>query len=131
MNSPVSKSSPIAGEQLQAVSLTPAAIKQVSRKIKQRGQGVGVRLSIKQAGCSGYKYVLDYVDEVNADDYVFVQDDKVTLYVDKKSYAFIKGTVIDYVKEQLGSVFKYNNPNEAASCGCGESFAVTEDSMLT
>lgn len=106
-----------------AVTLTAAAAQHVSRSIAQRGKGVGVRLGVRNSGCSGLAYQLDYVDEAAPEDVVF-ETHGVKLMVDAKSLAFIDGTELDYVRDGLNEGFKFNNPQERDRCGCGESFRV-------
>lgn len=106
-----------------AISITPAAAARVSQFMHQRGKGLGLRLGIKTTGCSGMAYVLEYVDEINADDAVF-DELGVRIIVDAKSLAYIDGTELDFVREGLNEGFKFNNPNVKGECGCGESFTV-------
>ena len=84
----------------------------------------GIRLSVKKTGCSGLSYVVDYVDESQRDDLVFSLDENYLVYIDKKSYPYLKGVSIDYVKNGLNSKFIFNNPNQTGQCGCGESFTL-------
>jgi iron-sulfur cluster assembly protein len=106
-----------------AVTLTPSAANHVTRYLKKRGKGVGVRLGVKTTGCSGLAYQLEYVDELTPDDVVF-EELGVKVLVDPKSLAYIDGTQLDFVKEGLNEGFRFNNPNERDRCGCGESFRV-------
>ena len=110
-----------------AITLTPAAISHVRSAIAKRGKGKGMRLAVKTSGCSGLAYVENFVegdeDEL-AQDHTFAIDANLQLYVSTKHFPFLKGTQIDYVKQGLKAGFKYNNPNVAGSCGCGESFSV-------
>ncbi len=108
--------------QLQPITLSVTALEQVKKEIKKRGSGIGIRLHLQTAGCSGYMYKLNIIDEVIEDDYCFGDD--VKIYVEKKSYSLLKGTEIDFVREGLNQIFKYKNPNETGACGCGESFTV-------
>lgn len=110
--------------QLQPITLSEAALAQVKKEIKKRGSGIGIRLHLQTAGCSGYMYKLNIIDEVIADDYCF--DNGVKIYIEAKSYPLLKGTEIDFVREGLNQIFKYKNPNETGACGCGESFTVDE-----
>jgi iron-sulfur cluster assembly protein len=105
------------------ITLTQQAADHISRYIEKRGKGVGLRLGVKTTGCSGLAYKLDYVDEANADDQVFEQLG-VKVFVDPRSLPFLEGTQLDYSREGLNEGFKFSNPNEKASCGCGESFTV-------
>jgi len=106
-----------------AITLTRQAADHITRHISKRGAGVGLRLGVKVSGCSGLAYKLDYVDAPNAEDRVFEQFG-VKVFVDPKSLPFLEGTCVDYSREGLNEGFKFSNPNEKASCGCGESFTV-------
>ena len=106
-----------------AISISDAAARHVTRYIAKRGKGVGVRLGVKTTGCSGLAYKLDFVDEPVEGDQLF-EEHGVKLFVDPKSLPFIDGTRLDYGRDGLNEGFKFINPNEKASCGCGESFTV-------
>ncbi|MCX4025565.1 iron-sulfur cluster assembly protein IscA [Endozoicomonas sp. SM1973] len=106
-----------------AITLTESAAKHVTRYLSNREKGVGVRVGVKTTGCSGLAYVLEFVDELAAEDQVF-ESRGVKVVVDPKSLLYIDGTELDFVKEGLNEGFKFNNPNVASECGCGESFNV-------
>ncbi|MBL8330762.1 MAG: iron-sulfur cluster assembly accessory protein [Rubrivivax sp.] len=106
-----------------ALSVTPKAARQIQKALVQRGSGIGLRLAIKTSGCSGYAYALEFADEPAADDLSF-DSEGVKLLVSATSLPLIDGTQLDWVREGLNEGFKFNNPNAAATCGCGESFAV-------
>lgn len=106
-----------------AITLTPNAADRVRSYLQKRGGGIGLRLGIKQTGCSGFAYVIDYADEVATDDVVF-ESDGVAVIVDKPSLEYIDGTRVDFVKQGLNEAFKFDNPKAAGECGCGESFNV-------
>lgn len=106
-----------------AVSLTPSAAERVRSFLASRGHGVGLRLGVKQTGCSGYAYLVNYADEVGATDVVF-DCDGVKVIVDRESLRFVDGTEIDFVRQGLNEAFKFHNPNVQGECGCGESFNV-------
>ena len=106
-----------------AISLTDSAASRVRGYLDSRGQGVGLRLGISVAGCSGYTYVVDFADELKASDIVF-EDKGVKVIVDEESLALVDGTEVDFVKDGLNEVFRFRNPNVAGECGCGESFTV-------
>ena len=108
------------------VMMTENAARQVQTKSGAAG-GVGLRLGIKQAGCTGLAYVFDIAREVGEEDSVF-ESFGAKLVIDQTSLAYLKGSQLDYVREGLSQVFKVNNPNIKASCGCGESFSVEEKS---
>lgn len=104
--------------------LTDAANKQALREIA-RANAAGIRLDLDESGCSGFMYVLEFVEEAKDGDQLFVIDD-VNLYVPEKWLPMLNGLVIDYVTEGVNSLFKFRNPNATGECGCGESFTVDE-----
>ena len=106
-----------------AVTITERAAKHVAGFLARRGKGIGLRLGVKTTGCSGLAYVLEFVDELAAEDQVFEQKG-VKIIVDAKSLAYLDGTELDFVKEGLNEGFQFNNPNAKGECGCGESFSV-------
>ena len=93
-----------------AISLTPAAADRVRHFLAERGHGVGLRLAVRKTGCSGFAYVVNYADEIAADDVVFEQNG-VNVIVDRESLALIDGTEIDYAKQGFGAQFVFRNPN--------------------
>lgn len=84
---------------------------------------MGLRLAVKKTGCSGFAYVVNYADDIHADDVVF-EDRGVKVIVDKQSLGYIDGTEVDFVKQGLNEAFRFRNPNVKGECGCGESFTV-------
>jgi iron-sulfur cluster assembly protein len=106
-----------------AVLMTEAAKQHITKQLQARGKGVGIRVGIKTAGCSGLSYVLEFVDDLGAGDEVFDQG-PFSLIVDPKSFLYLDGTELDFVKEGLNEGFQFNNPNVKSECGCGESFHV-------
>jgi len=106
-----------------SVSLTPSAAERVRNFLAKRGSGVGLRLGVKQTGCSGFAYVVNYADEVAANDVIF-EDQGVKVIVDAESLRYVDGTEIDFVRQGLNEAFKFRNPNVRGECGCGESFNV-------
>ncbi len=106
-----------------SISLTSAAADRVRSFLGRRGHGVGLRLSVKKTGCSGFAYVVNYADDIAADDVVF-EDRGVKVIVDRDSLGFIDGTEVVFVKQGLNEAFRFRNPNVKGECGCGESFTV-------
>jgi iron-sulfur cluster assembly protein len=106
-----------------AITLTESAATRVKDFIANRGRGEGLRLGVKTTGCSGMAYVLEFADAASEGDEVF-ESQGVKIFVDAKSLVYIDGTELDFAKEGLNEGFKFNNPNEKATCGCGESFTV-------
>lgn len=106
-----------------AITMTDAAVQHVARYLEKRGKGAGIRVGVRTSGCSGMAYVLEFIDDVDADDQLF-QFDGVKVAIDPKSMVYLDGTELDFVKEGLNEGFKFNNPNARNECGCGESFNV-------
>lgn len=106
-----------------SISLTTAAVDRVQSFLQRRGHGIGLRLSVKKTGCSGFAYVVNYADHVGANDIVF-EDQGVKVIVDRDSLGYIDGTEVDFVKQGLNEAFRFRNPNVKGECGCGESFTV-------
>ncbi|MCK5810324.1 MAG: iron-sulfur cluster assembly protein IscA [Cocleimonas sp.] len=106
-----------------AITLTEVAAQRVKSFLDNRGKGIGLRLGVKTHGCSGMAYVMEFVDEMEAHDEVFESYD-VKIIIDPKSLVYLDGTEMDFQKEGLNEGFKFSNPNESGSCGCGESFTV-------
>ncbi|GAA5783810.1 HesB family protein [Chitiniphilus shinanonensis] len=106
-----------------ALTLSERAANHVAGFLARRGKGLGVRLAVKTAGCSGMAYKLEFVDVASDDDLVF-ESHGVRIYTDAKSLPYLDGTELDYAKEGLNEGFRFNNPNVKNECGCGESFHV-------
>lgn len=106
-----------------AITLTATAAERVQKFLANRGKGVGLRLGVKTTGCSGMAYVLEFVDQVEADDQVF-ESHGVKVIINPKSLVYLDGTELDYGKDGLNEGFKFINPNVKDTCGCGESFNV-------
>lgn len=107
-----------------AILLTTSAAERVRTHLAQRGSGLGLRLGVKETGCSGFSYVINYAEEARPDDLVF-EDQGVKVYVDRESLALLDGTRIDFVRQGLNETFRFENPNVKGECGCGESFTVS------
>lgn len=106
-----------------SVKLSSSAINQVKTQLEKRGKGVGMRLSVKKAGCSGFAYVIDFADELQDDDNVF-DNNGVKVIINNSDLDFLDGIELDYTREGISEAFRFNNPNVKATCGCGESFTV-------
>ena len=103
----------------QAVTMTPRAATQIAR-LMDKGGHAGLRIGVKKGGCAGMEYTMDYVDEAAAHDEV-VEQDGARVLIAPMAQMFLFGTEIDYEVGLLESGFKFNNPNVAEACGCGES----------
>src|SRR5690554_3271191 len=107
-----------------SIQLTQSAAKHIEKMLAKRGKGIGLRLGTKKSGCSGYAYLVDYADEVGADDEVF-ESRGIKVVIDRKSLPILEGMELDFVKNNLmNEGFEFRNPNVKDSCGCGESFSV-------
>ncbi len=106
------------------LTLTAAAATRVKEVLAKRDTpALGLRIGIKNAGCSGMSYTVDYADEVGPHDEV-INDKGVTIIVAPTASLFLIGSEVDYVEDRLQSGFVFSNPNEKGRCGCGESFHV-------
>lgn len=106
-----------------SVSITENAAKQIKKQLAKRGQGVGLKLGVKQSGCSGYAYTIDYADAVNDSDVVFENFD-VKVIIAANDLQFLDGIELDFRREGINEAFRFDNPNVKGMCGCGESFSV-------
>ena len=103
----------------QAVTMTPAAIRQIVKLMQQKGHA-GLRIGVKKGGCAGMEYTMDFADEIGENDEV-VDQDGARVMIAPMAQMFLFGTEIDYQTSLLESGFKFNNPNVEDACGCGES----------
>jgi len=102
---------------------TPAAVEQIKKLLERNSDACGLRLRVVSKGCSGLRYHLEYAHEKdNFDEEVVL--DGLSVLVEGKSLPYVIGIEIDYAEGRLESGFVFNNPNETARCGCGESFRV-------
>ena len=105
------------------VTLTDAAAQRVREILDERGEGY-LRVGVKNGGCAGMEYIMDYVSEIAPFDEV-VDDKDVQIVVDSKAVLFILGSLVDYEVDILSSRFTFKNPNQTDACGCGESVTIT------
>ena len=90
---------------------------------EEKKPNAGLRVAVVGGGCSGLSYKLDFQDAPQPNDKVFEQDG-VKIFVDPKSFLYVKGLTLDYSGGLNGTGFTFKNPNATKSCGCGTSFAV-------
>jgi iron-sulfur cluster assembly protein len=107
------------------ISLTESAAKQIQNQLAKRGKGLGLRVGVKKVGCSGLAYTFDYADEMHPGDQMFEAHD-AKVVVDAQALSILDGSRLDFVKDGFKQVFKFDNPNVASTCGCGESFNVKQ-----
>jgi iron-sulfur cluster assembly protein len=108
------------------LSLTPKAIIRLQDINKNSPDNhAAVKLGVKNGGCAGMAYTMDYINEIGENDEVIKIDD-ITLVIDPKAILFLLGTEMDYEESTLNSGFIFNNPNQTDACGCGESVTLVE-----
>ncbi len=105
------------------IELTNAAMRQLRRSVKAHDCN-GVRISVREAGCSGLEYVMEYAEAPADNDYIKTCDG-FSVYIDAESYRkALAGLRLDYQEDALSSGFVFSNPNKKGECGCGMSFTV-------
>jgi len=103
------------------MTLTDAAAERVKAIIgKAKTPVVALRLGVKNGGCAGMEYTMEWAEYQKPLDEV-VEDKGVRIFIDPKAIMFLLGTEMDYKESMLKSGFVFNNPNQTAACGCGES----------
>ena len=108
-----------------AMSVTDAAAARVKEIVAAADRPiVGVRVGVKNGGCAGMAYTMEFAEAVAANDEV-VEDKGVKLLIDPKALLFLLGAQMDFKVDKLSASFVFRNPNETSACGCGESVAIT------
>lgn len=111
-------------ERPKAITLTDRAAERMKAIMAaSEGKYIGVRIGVKNGGCAGMEYTMDYAEEVNPMDEV-VEDRGVKILIDPKAILFLLGTEMDYETDKFSSGFRFNNPNVTDACGCGESVTI-------
>ena len=103
----------------QAVTLTPAAARQILALMDRQGSS-GLRIGVKKGGCAGMEYTMEFARDVNPMDEL-IEQDGARVMIAPMAQMFLFGTEIDYETSLLEAGFRFNNPNVAEACGCGES----------
>ena len=105
----------------QVMRLTDAAAMRIKDVMARADKPVaGVRVGVKNGGCAGMEYTMEYAEAPAATDEI-VEDKGVKILIDPKAVLFLLGTEMDYKREKLSAQFVFNNPNQTGACGCGES----------
>ena len=114
---------------MKVVTLTDAAASRV-KDIMARSETpiAGLRVGVKNGGCAGMSYTMEYAQDVKPFDEV-VEDKGVRVIIDPKAILFLLGTEMDFQTTKMSSGFVFNNPNQTSACGCGESVAITPAAM--
>ena len=108
------------------ITLSDNAKLHIAKVLEKEPDGLGLRLAVKTTGCSGNQYVIETAKSINEEDKT-MDFEGVKIIVDKNSLRYLVGTELDFVRDGLNSSFKFNNPNAAESCGCGESFSLKKE----
>ena len=109
----------------QVMRLTDAAAKRIKEVMARADKPVaGVRVGVKNGGCAGMEYTMEYAEAVSPADEV-IEDKGVKIMIDPKAVLFLLGTEMDYKTDKLSAQFIFNNPNQTSACGCGESVQLT------
>jgi iron-sulfur cluster assembly protein len=112
-------------ERPKAMKLSEAAAARVRDILaKADGRYAGIRVGVVNGGCAGMSYVMDYAESAGPLEEV-VEDKGVRIFIDPKAILFLIGTEMDFVRDKLAARFVFNNPNQTAACGCGESVSIT------
>src|SRR5690349_3964948 len=109
----------------QVMRLTEAAATRIKDIMAKADRPLaGIRVGVRNGGCAGMSYTMEYAEAVNPHDEV-VEDKGVRIMIDPKAILFLLGTEMDFKTDKLASQFVFNNPNQTSACGCGESVALT------
>ena len=107
------------------MSLTEAAAERIRDIVSDAERPLfGLRVGIKNGGCAGMSYTMEFADQANPHDEV-VEDKGARVLIDPKAILFLLGTRMDFKRDKLSSGFVFENPNQTSACGCGESVAIT------
>ncbi|CAL5044640.1 unnamed protein product [Urochloa decumbens] len=111
-----------------AISLTERALKHLNRMRAERNEDLCLRIGVKQGGCSGMSYTMEFESRANASpDDSIVEYDGFAIVCDPKSLLFMFGMELDYSDALIGGGFNFQNPNATKTCGCGKSFATSKE----
>ena len=109
----------------QVMRLSEAAATRIKELMAKSGRPIaGLRVGVKNGGCAGMEYTMEYADDIRATDEV-IEDKGVKLLIDPKAVLFLLGTEMDWKTEKMSSQFVFYNPNQTSACGCGESVLLT------
>jgi iron-sulfur cluster assembly protein len=105
--------------------LTEAAADRIKELMAKSDRPIaGLRVGVRNGGCAGMAYTMEYAEAANPADEV-VEDKGVRILIDPKAVLFLLGTEMDYKIDKLSAQFVFNNPNQTSACGCGESVQLT------
>lgn len=107
------------------INVTESAINQIRTLLSSRAEKpIGIRVGVKNSGCSGLSYLIEFVDVKSVDDETAYESNEFSVFVDPRAVMYLAGTEMDFVNSPMKSGFVFNNPNQKGGCGCGKSFRV-------
>ncbi|MBE9212581.1 iron-sulfur cluster assembly accessory protein [Plectonema cf. radiosum LEGE 06105] len=107
------------------IQLSQTALRQVKLLQEKQGKDLCLRVGVRQGGCSGMSYTMDFEDPSKIGDHDDIFDyDGFKIVCDRKSLLYLYGLMLDYSDSLIGGGFQFTNPNANATCGCGKSFGV-------
>ncbi len=113
------------------ITLTDAAAQRMSEIMADTDENyIGVRVGVKNGGCAGMEYTMDYATAAKPLEEV-VEENGIKILIDPKAILFLIGAQIDFVTEKLSQRFVFKNPNQTDACGCGESVTIIPAKMDT
>tara|TARA_B100000427_G_C15328653_1_gene515801 strand:- start:380 stop:775 length:396 start_codon:yes stop_codon:yes gene_type:complete len=108
------------------INITSEALKRLKSLIKEAEEDVkAIKLGVKNGGCAGMAYTMDYVEEISDSEEIIKIED-INIIIDNSAILFLLGTELDYEETKLNSGFVFNNPNQTDACGCGESVTLEQ-----
>lgn len=109
------------------ISLTDAAISRIQKLLKQKNAPAVFRIAVDDDGCSGKQYVVDVIAKAKENDQAVEITKDLVIYIDPQSIKFLQGSILDCEEKNLGMwQWIFRNPNAKNTCGCGESFSVSD-----
>ena len=103
---------------IKEINFSKEAVERINQLVSKKPAGTFFRIAVKGGGCSGFKY--DFTFDNKIDD---LDSKHNNIVIDKSSLDMLKGSIVDFSQELIGSSFKINNPKTKSSCGCGVSFS--------
>lgn len=107
------------------ITVTEVAAEKIKLQLAKRNKGHGIKIGLKKSGCSGFSYVLEFVDVLpDLDETAVYEMHGARVFIDMKHLPYLLGMTLDWKKQGLNEGFEFINPNVKSECGCGESFNV-------
>jgi|TARA_B110000014_G_C19591589_1_gene314055 iron-sulfur cluster insertion protein len=103
---------------IKEINFSKLAVEKINQLIEKKPSGTFFRIAVKGGGCSGFKYDFSFDNKVDDEDKKYNN-----IVIDKNSLDMLKGSLVDFSNELIGSSFKISNPKTKSSCGCGVSFS--------